>query len=388
MKRIVTLLIALMMLFSAAAANAAVPGISNSSTSSSKAAANAVGFTIRPIDWDSAVMGQYALPNGYEGVRVINNCDESSTLGHPIRVTVMLNSKKDDARMMYYYGEDFLDRVYSSSSILQHKEGQIDAQTMSFMRRYVNADGYCDALAQQWAPGAVFYKSEDISSITPRLEAAYAQLNNEIVPGLASYGMYVDWIETTAAQRVYTYQDNGKTYCICVMAEDYAYQYSSKSYGVSITNIVWQVPCYYILWCPLESYEHIRDGAFSTFVQNTSVNDEMMALNDKLTADIAARVIQEMNMVCAASSAYMASMTALTFSMVESSMSYSYTGSYSSDRFSDYMFDQNDYTLSDGSSVKVSTSYNYVWEGSNGTVYYGNSLSDAPGGATQLYANR
>lgn len=94
-----------------------------------------------------------------------------------------------------------------------------------------------------------------------------------------------------------------------------------------------------------------------------------------------------MNMQCAASMSYMATMTALTFSMVESNMSYSYTGSYSSDRFSDYMFDQNDYTLSDGSSVKVPTSYNYVWEGSNGTVYYGNSLSDAPGGATQLYAN-
>jgi len=387
MKRMFSLLITLMLLFSTTAANASVKGVSSTATPAPKTAADTVGFTLKPIDWDSAVMGRYALPNGYDGVRVISNCDDSSTLGHPIRVTVTLNSKNDDAWMMYYYGEDYLDRVYSNNSILQHKEGQIDTQTMSFMRRYVNADGYCDALAQQWAPGAVFYKSEDVSAITPRLEAVYSIYNNEIAPGLASYGMYVDWIETTAAQRTYTYQSNGKTYCICIMAEDYAYQYSSKAYGVSITNIVWQIPCYYILRCPLESYERIRDGAFSTFVQNTSVNDEMIALNDKLTEDIAAKVIREMNMVCAASSAYMASMTALTFSMVENSMSYSYTGSYSSDRFSDYMFDQNDYTLSDGSSVKVSTSYSYVWEGSNGTVYYGNSLSDAPGGATQLYAH-
>lgn len=386
MKRMLSVLLAVLLLISVLPAQAAVPGISGSS--SSKTSSAAAGFTIKPIDWDTAIMGQYALPSGYTGTRIINNCDENSTLGHPIRVSVIVSSKQDDARMMYYYGEDYLDRVYSSHSLLQHKEGELDIQTMSFMRRYVNADGYCDALAKQWEPNAVYYKSEDISAIRPRMDAAYAQINNIVTPGLARYGIYVDWIETTAAERVYTYEQDGKTYCICVMAEDYAYQYSSNSYGAKLTNIVWQIPNYYILWCPLESYQRLHDGAFAAFVENTSVNDEMMALNDRLTEDIAAEVIQKINMMCAASSAYMASMTALTFSMVESSMSYSYTGSYSSDRFSDYMFDQNDYTLSDGSSVKVPTSYSYVWEGSGGTVYYGNSLSDAPGGATQLYANR
>ena len=385
MKRILSLILSVLILFTVVSANAAVPGISNSNSVSSSGKG---GFKIEPIQWDTAVVGQYALPDGYTASRVINNCDENSTLGHPIRVSVILNNKDEDARMQYYCGEDYIDRVYSSTSLIKHVEGEIDAQTMSFMRRYVNADGFCDALAKQWAPNAVYYKSEDISSCAARMNAAYTELTQVITPGLAAYGMYVDWIETTAAERVYTYDENGKKYCICVMAEDYAYQYSSNSYGYSLTNIVWQVPNYYILWCPYESYERIHNSAFAAFVENTSINDEMMALNNKLTEDIAAEVIQKMNMMCAASSAYMASMTALTFSMVESQPGgRPYTGSYSSDRFSDYMFDQNDYTLSDGSSVKVSTSYDYVWEGSNGTVYYGNSLSDAPGGATQLYAN-
>ena len=387
MKRMFSLLIALVVLFSSTAAYAAVPGISNN-TNKSTPSSNTGSFTIKPIDWDTAVLGQYVLPDGYSANRMIYNCDDNSTLGHPIRVSVILNNKDEDARMQYYCGEDYIDRVYSSTSLIKHVEGEIDAQTMSFMRRYVNADGFCDALAKQWAPNAVYYKSEDISSCAARMNAAYTELTQVITPGLAAYGMYVDWIETTAAERVYTYDENGKKYCICVMAEDYAYQYSSNSYGYSLTNIVWQVPNYYILWCPYESYERIHNSAFAAFVENTSINDEMVALNNKLTEDIAAEVIQKMNMMCAASSAYMASMTALTFSMVESQLGGSpYTGSYSSDRFSDYMFDQNDYTLSNGSSVKVPTSYNYVWEGSNGTVYYGNSLSDAPGGATQLYAN-
>lgn len=123
------------------------------------------------------------------------------------------------------------------------------------------------------------------------------------------------------------------------------------------------------------------------FVENTSVNDEFLALNEQLNQDISDKVRHEINMQCAASMSYMATMTVLTFSIVENNLGTPYTGSYSSDCLSDYMFDQNDYTLSDGSSVKVSTSYNYVLEGSNGTVYYGNSLSDAPDGATQLYAN-
>ena len=89
-------------------------------------------------------------------------------------------------------------------------------------------------------------------------------------------------------------------------------------------------------------------------------------------------------MQCAASSAYAAAMTAMTFASVESNMNY---GTYSSDQFSDYIFDQNDYTLSDGSSVQISTSYDYVYEGDNGVVYYSNSAFTQPGGSTQLYPN-
>ena len=60
---------------------------------------------------------------------------------------------------------------------------------------------------------------------------------------------------------------------------------------------------------------------------------------------------------------------------------------YDDERFTDYIFDQNDYTLSDGSHVKVSTAYDYVYEGDNGVVYYSDSAFAGPGGGTQLYPN-
>ena len=79
-------------------------------------------------------------------------------------------------------------------------------------------------------------------------------------------------------------------------------------------------------------------------------------------------------------------MNALTSASVNS---YLQSSSYSNtDRFTDYIFDQNSYTTSDGYEVKISTEYDYVWDGGNGTVYYSDSAFDMPYGAVQLYPNR
>ena len=43
-----------------------------------------------------------------------------------------------------------------------------------------------------------------------------------------------------------------------------------------------------------------------------------------------------------------------------------------------------EYTTSDGYTCDISTSYDYVWEGSGGTVYYSNNALDMPSGATRL----
>ena len=60
--------------------------------------------------------------------------------------------------------------------------------------------------------------------------------------------------------------------------------------------------------------------------------------------------------------------------------------SYSDERFTDYIFSQNDYTLSNGDHVKIPTSYDYVYADDNGNVYVTNS-TDQPAGTTQLYPN-
>lgn len=342
-------------------------------------------FTLEPIEWDTAVLGQIGLPDGYTYNSVIHNCDDTTCLGFPLRVDITAANNSEDVTMRYYCGEQYLQRVSDSSSLLPHNEGALDEQTAIFMRTYVDAFDYCNAKANGLEPGAVYVRDEDLPFYQGKADAWINEFNETITPVMESYGMPIDWVNMTAAQRLYSYDKNGVEYAMCVMASVRAYQYSMNAYGWQATNIIWDVPGYYILSCPMSIYENTRDNAFKIFTENTVVNDEFQDFNDQLTEQIRDSVISNMNMQVAASSAYMEAMTNLTFSMVENQMSY---GSYSSDRFSDYIFDQNDYTLSDGTSVKISTSYDYVYEGDNGTVYYSNSAFDEPGGATRLYPNR
>lgn len=60
-------------------------------------------------------------------------------------------------------------------------------------------------------------------------------------------------------------------------------------------------------------------------------------------------------------------------------------GTFYEDRFSDYMFDQNEYITSDGKPFKVPTSYDYVYETADGEIFVSNS-AEQPAGSTRLYA--
>ena len=60
---------------------------------------------------------------------------------------------------------------------------------------------------------------------------------------------------------------------------------------------------------------------------------------------------------------------------------------YSDERFTDYIFDNNDYTLSDGSHIKVDTAYDYVYEDGDGNIVVSNSAFAEPAGGNRLSPN-
>ena len=338
-------------------------------------------FELEPMMWDTATLGQVAVPAGFTAETTVNCCDDTTCLGYPLRVSETLISESADAMLFYKAGELYMQRV--SSGYFSHNEGELDQELYIFMKTYETAPSCCDEIAALIAPGAVYVGDEDMSNYqmysNSREAEYYSLLESGQVPG-----MTLDWSEMTAAQRLYSAQLNGVECAICVLCEVKAYQITTAGYGFSDTSIFWDIPGYYVMVCPMSDYEENHDNIFQVFIDNTKVNDEFVDFNEAIAREISSDVISNWNMQCAASSAYAAAMQAMTFASVESNMNY---GTYSSDQFSDYIFDQNDYTLSDGSSVQISTSYDYVYEGDNGVVYYSNSAFAEPGGATQLYPN-
>lgn len=107
---------------------------------------SAAGLTLTPITWEGVGLGKVAVPKGYKLSTEVHCSDETTCLGSPIRVSVALASMEDSAILMFSATETYIERVSTNyPSILKHVDGKLDKQTMIFMRRYLDAKGYCDA---------------------------------------------------------------------------------------------------------------------------------------------------------------------------------------------------------------------------------------------------
>lgn len=353
-------------------------------TAPSTAQNDARSFELTPITWDGVGLGKVAVPDGYEMSTEVHCSDETTCLGSPIRVSVNLASYDEPAILTFSATETYFERVSTNyPSILKHVDGQLDKQTMIFMKRYQDAAAYCDDLAANMMYPGTWYKDEDTSALNERLAPYRTEYINMVYSGMAQYGITVHWCDVTTAQRVYTCDINGEPWAMCVLAIVRGYEIEALKNEVSRQ---WDVPASYMMLCPLTNYQKMHDEVFLPFVENTAISDQFIKLSDDLTNQLTQQVINAMNMAVARSSAYAAAMSALTTASVNS---YLQSSNYSSvNRFTDYIFDQNTYTTSDGYDVSVSTSYDYVWENSNGSVGYSNSAFDMPYGATQLYPTR
>ena len=125
--------------------------------------------------------------------------------------------------------------------------------------------------------------------------------------------------------------------------------------------------------CPLGQWDAYQ-GVFEAFMENTSASDQFISANKKLSQELWDIITGRGTTV------------ADSYSEEVMRRETESGDDYDDDRFTDYLFDQNDYTLSDGSHVKVSTAYDYVYEGDNGTVYYTDSAFPEPG--VRLTPNR
>lgn len=317
-------------------------------------------------------------------------CGKWQSLGAPAQVYLTALSPDQNTVLGYYSlvcYEEILEYSQNGSSLLEQQDGAFDSASMTPMLRFMTADAYCDYLAKTVLPGQQleFCRQEEVTEETQKqmdkkAEELYQQ-NSQLLQGT---GYHLDGAYAGMVQREYNVSLDGYPFKLIVAAAVEGIQMGFNgefAYNMGTVNssfIAWDSPCAFFMLTPESRYE-MQKTVYEQFVLNTTVSDQFtQALADVKNQLTQARIQQ--------SGSSMEALAGDFQSSIGSSMGSedSYTAE---DQFSDYIFDQNDYTLSNGDHIKVPTSYEYVYEGDDGNVYVSDSSFDQPGGSVQLYPN-
>ena len=346
---------------------------------SAKKASQSIEIT--GIRQDGMLLGRCAAPAGWNVDGKAYVCTTGQSMENPWMLTITAASP-DGPSMAYCSARNYL-QILRWDGGSPHQEGVYNAVFHTPMLSYRNAAGYCDYLAGQLVhDGAQLTLVEE--NRFPEADSQLRQKENILytkgneLAGLSN--VRVDAVECSVCMRRYALDYYGVPSYVCVLAGVEAMQSTASVPGIytdlAISTISWEVPFSYIAICPQDRWDEMAD-TFDQFVGNTTASDEFKAANEKLGNELISIVTGKPDL------------TSGTSRSEDTMRQETSSGdSYDSERFTDYLFDQNDYTLSNGSHVKVSTAYDYVYEGDNHNVYYSNDPFAQPGGSTQLYPNR
>ena len=335
-------------------------------------ASGVYSMSVTDLKKNENALGRCVAPEGADVSWDLSTCTIHNSFSNPCRVMITVND--GDYSMIYMSMQDYLGGVTQETP-----DGQYNSDYHTPMLHYMTASEYCDYFLQQ------FNSSGEMQNVTVVEENNYPQVQNLLdlsaEKALSEYRanetfglLTADGAEATMCTKLYSYDYNGLPYYMAVTTTSLGVQLTANGYA-SYSWIAWQTEAVYAMFCPAYMLDEALT-VFSSFEANTTVSDEFKAANKKM-GDALWKAVRD----------------SLT---LEPGRSYcekvlseeTETGdSYDEERFSDYIFDQNDYTLSDGRHVKVSTQYDYVYEGSDGTVYYSSSAFADTNGGTKLYPN-
>lgn len=342
-----------------------------------------IAMVMTPIDAQDMRVGQCMAPAGYTVTATPDICGSTRSVTDPMGIAVIATSP-DKRIMMTYESSSTYIEIVSSTALGQtyrvHQDGVFDTETMTMMAKYMSTTDYARAYLNGVFPGVemTYTGSADLSAYQQALEKyAQAKYNQLISANPEAMGMSVDGVSVYAEICGFTCTINGETYYIAVGTQIDAVQMTmglqTLMGAVTETEIVWSPMCTYMLASPATEAAGIFP-AFEVFMDNTTVSDQFIKANQKLANELRQIVVN----------ARME--TGKNYSMNVLNDAASSGETYDEDRFSDYIYDQNDYTLSDGTHVKIPTNYEYVYEGDNNVVYFSDSAFPEPG--KQLTPNR
>ncbi len=350
----------------------------------SGAVAEGVPMNMRTVNWDGSAVGRCFAPSDFRIESNVAVCTEEQSLGNPLFLTVTAVSPEEDVVMQYSSARDYIQIVQATTGNMttkEHVDGRVDVTTLTPMLRFMYPSLFCDLVASTTISGVEIIV--DAENSYPELQDVFKQLAlnyyNEAASMSQLVGVNIDDALIDACQRRYSFDFEGTPYYMCVAASVQALQYSMSMpsfYGdMSETDVTWGVPYTYLLLCPQAKFEQYYP-CFSLFMDNTGSSDQFAKANERLSNEIRESVLAARSLD--GTSSYCRSVLRDEASDGDD---------YSDERFTDYIFDNNDYTLSDGSHIKVDTAYDYVYEDGDGNIVVSNSAFAEPAGGNRLSPN-
>ena len=238
---------------------------------------------------DGMVLGRCAAPSGYRIASQAACSMTDSGSAHPWLLNVSALAPDETVLLTYASARGYIapgdvpDETFNSNFLTP-------------VLPYMTASDYCDFLAQKL--------NSQVLSITPEEENTFPELQpflrkreegtlqamNQLTA--ASYpgpSVRTDQVSITVAMRRYCLtDDDGSEYCFCIASATQGVwetvSLSGNAY-VSESYLLWEAPFVYTLLCPADQWES-SSNVFSAFVLGTSVSDQFMAANRRLSAEL------------------------------------------------------------------------------------------------------
>lgn len=328
-----------------------------------------VGQMTAPDDWQVSEQVQWSSYGNYPGMTQLSAVSPDG-----------LRSFQLISTMSYFQ----TDSIFSSLG-----ENETDPTTYRIHRQYRTAEQFVELFisnlgctsAQKLGSSSI--DSQSLGALQSVAEQHAGETGYSLVQSLANLGMsanLVGYESTVVDNRYAVTTQSGQTEYIEVFTLVWAYQTSwvVQNSSITVNEIYWCVPFMYISTAESEQALASTQNEFLTFVSNSHVSPEFYYLVRQYRSYIENQLAQQLtNQIQAA--------TEIQSQLMDGYSSSSDTNDRVTDMWSDYIYDRDDYTTSDGSTVKVPTYYDHVYETDSGDIYVTNDTLDVPSDWQELY---
>ena len=314
-------------------------------------------------------------------------CDWSFvSTNNPCIANIIFTSPDKKATVLIQTTHDYL-QSYDTSGLFPHRD-YTDTSTYIVHLAYKNAGQVLDLCFNGLlgTGGTVVSETpvpDEVQSILDQTAQTYlTTLVNGINQIGGGYGVtaQASGSEGTVSMRRYRYTgSDGQSYLADAMALCIAAEYISPSYGTSFVYIPWAVPGITVFSAPDEATLEKYRAQYEMITQNAVIRNEFNYVKQAYGSQIRSMLMkQQAN-----------SIAAMTEAQAQSYLNDYDSSGYTSDDWandwSDYIYDRNEYTTADGSTIKAGTEFDTVYQ--NGDEFYFGSQGSAPFGWEQLTPN-